>query len=168
MRRAKGQSLRVLGTGNFSGPTYDTMACPASGKGAVLLLGGVTAGSKRRGQDHDAGAGRLSGGIAEGAFLSGLKSAGLRFAFFAGVGLVVLIVVLMSCTARVLPNELGVMQNQLGGKVGIEDRIYGAGLYFTRPGSTLHTFSREIHELEASYDREESLKKAQDGRAARR
>jgi regulator of protease activity HflC (stomatin/prohibitin superfamily) len=111
------------------------------------------------------GQGAYPGASPRGPFLSGLKSAGLRFAFFAGVGLVVLIVVLMSCTARVLPNELGVMQNQLGGKVGIEDRIYGAGLYFTRPGSTLHTFSREIHELEASYDRDESLKKAQDGRA---
>jgi regulator of protease activity HflC (stomatin/prohibitin superfamily) len=97
--------------------------------------------------------------------VAALRGAGIRLAVLAGAGLVVLLVFWSSCTARVAPNEWGVVQNQFGSKVGIEDRAYGPGLYFTLPGTTFHTFSREIHELEASYDQDESMRKATDARA---
>ena len=61
-----------------------------------------------------------------------------------------------SCTTRVRPNEWGVEQRKFGLKVGIVDHAYGAGLYFVGPGAAMHTFPREIHVLEASYDRQES------------
>ena len=64
-----------------------------------------------------------------------------------------------SCTTRVLPNEWGVEQRKFGLKTGIVDSPYGPGLYFVGPGVTMHTFPREIHVLEASYDREEALRK---------
>jgi regulator of protease activity HflC (stomatin/prohibitin superfamily) len=63
-----------------------------------------------------------------------------------------------SCVARVLPNECGVEQRKLG-SAGIAPTVYGPGLYFVGPGVTMHTFPREIHVLEASYDREEALRK---------
>jgi SPFH domain / Band 7 family len=65
-----------------------------------------------------------------------------------------------SCTARVRPNEFGVEQRRFGLKTGIVERTYEPGLYFVGPGTTMHTFSREIHVLEASYDREEAHQKA--------
>jgi regulator of protease activity HflC (stomatin/prohibitin superfamily) len=37
---------------------------------------------------------------------------------------------------------------------------YNPGLYFVGPGTTMHTFPREIHALDASYDRQEALHKA--------
>jgi regulator of protease activity HflC (stomatin/prohibitin superfamily) len=64
--------------------------------------------------------------------------------------------------ARVDTNEFGIMQKRFGFKTGIVDRVYGAGLYFTGPGSTMHTFPRGIHVLEATNDLEESLEKARD------
>jgi regulator of protease activity HflC (stomatin/prohibitin superfamily) len=64
-----------------------------------------------------------------------------------------------SCTARVLPNQWGVEQRKFGLKTGIVDSAYGPGLYFVGPGVTMHTFPREIHVLEASFDREEALRK---------
>ena len=39
---------------------------------------------------------------------------------------------------------------------------YGAGLYFVGPGATMHTFPREMHVLEASYDRQESDARARE------
>lgn len=66
----------------------------------------------------------------------------------------------VGCTARVAPNELGVEQAKFGFKVGIRDRAFTPGLYFVGPGVTMHTFPREIHVLEASFDREASLAKA--------
>ncbi|KAA0252762.1 hypothetical protein FBQ97_17000 [Acidobacteria bacterium ACD] len=66
----------------------------------------------------------------------------------------------VGCTARVSPNELGVEQAKFGFKVGIRDRAFTPGLYFVGPGVTMHTFPREIHVLEASFDREASLAKA--------
>jgi regulator of protease activity HflC (stomatin/prohibitin superfamily) len=72
-----------------------------------------------------------------------------------------------SCTARVLPNQWGVEQRKFGLKTGVEDTPYGPGLYFVGPGVTMHTFPREIHVLEASYDREEALRKAGSGLAGR-
>ena len=65
-----------------------------------------------------------------------------------------------ACTARVRPNEWGVEQRKFGFKRGIVDRAYGAGLYFVGPGATMHTFPREIHLLEASYDRQEAEERA--------
>ncbi len=66
-----------------------------------------------------------------------------------------------SCTARVGTNEWGVEQKRFGiGKTGIVERKYGPGLYFVGPGTTMNKFPREIHVLEASYDREEAKGKA--------
>ena len=65
-----------------------------------------------------------------------------------------------ACTARVNPNEWGVEQVRFGFKTGIKDRAFGPGLYFVPFGTTMHDFPREIHVLEASFDRLESLGKA--------
>jgi regulator of protease activity HflC (stomatin/prohibitin superfamily) len=65
------------------------------------------------------------------------------------------------CTARVRPNELGVQQKRLGSQKGIVSRTFGPGLYFVGPGTAIHTFPREIHVLEASYDRQDALARAQ-------
>ncbi len=65
----------------------------------------------------------------------------------------------VSCTTRVLPNEWGVEQRKFGLKTGIVDKAFGPGLYFVGPGVTMHSFPREIHVLEASYDRAEALRK---------
>ncbi|HKC13942.1 MAG TPA: SPFH domain-containing protein [Vicinamibacteria bacterium] len=65
-----------------------------------------------------------------------------------------------ACTAKVHPNEFGVEQRKFGLKTGIMPEAYGPGLYFVGPGTTMHTFPREIHVLEASYDRAEALAKA--------
>jgi regulator of protease activity HflC (stomatin/prohibitin superfamily) len=67
------------------------------------------------------------------------------------------------CTARVPPNQLGVEQRRFGLKTGIVERTYQPGLYFLPPGTTMHTFPREIHVLEASYDREEAVRRAGGG-----
>ena len=64
-----------------------------------------------------------------------------------------------SCTARVHPNEWGVEQRRFGFQTGIVAQAYGPGLYFVGPGVTMHSFPREIHVLEASYDREEAVRK---------
>lgn len=64
-----------------------------------------------------------------------------------------------ACSARVLPNEWGVEQRKFGLKTGIMPTAYGPGLYFVGPGVTMHSFPREIHVLEASFDREEALRK---------
>jgi regulator of protease activity HflC (stomatin/prohibitin superfamily) len=65
-----------------------------------------------------------------------------------------------SCTTRVLPNEWGVEQRRFGLTTGVVPRAFGPGLYFVGPGVTMHTFPREIHVLEASYDREEAVRRA--------
>jgi regulator of protease activity HflC (stomatin/prohibitin superfamily) len=61
-----------------------------------------------------------------------------------------------ACTTRVKPHEWGVEQRKFGFKRGVMDQAYHAGLYFVGPGTTIHTFPRGIHVLEASYDREEA------------
>lgn len=71
-----------------------------------------------------------------------------------------LLVVWAGCTARVGPNEFGVQQSRFGSQVGISDHAYGPGLYFVAPGQTMHTFSREIHVLEGSYDEQDALARA--------
>jgi regulator of protease activity HflC (stomatin/prohibitin superfamily) len=73
-----------------------------------------------------------------------------------------------ACTARVAPNEFGVEQNKFGSHVGIVERAYGPGLYFVGAGTTMHVFPREVLVLEASYDLEESLAKAQTDEARAR
>ena len=93
-----------------------------------------------------------------------LKRATTRLAVLVAAGVVVLVLVYSSCTARVLPNQWGLEQRKFGTHRGIAEQAYGPGLYFTAPGVTLHTFSREIHVLEASFDRQEALGKARDGR----
>jgi len=72
-----------------------------------------------------------------------------------------------SCTARVRPNEFGVEQRKFGLHTGIVPRTFGPGLYFIGPGVTMHMFPREIHVLEASYDRDEALRKAGSGATGR-
>jgi regulator of protease activity HflC (stomatin/prohibitin superfamily) len=66
----------------------------------------------------------------------------------------------IGCTARVAPNEYGVEQVRFGTKTGIGERIYGPGVYFVGIGTTMYTFPREMHLLEASDDRAESNKLA--------
>ena len=93
--------------------------------------------------------------------LESLK-ASLGRTFFLGVGAFLLLLFFYaSCTTRVLPNELGVEQRKFGLKTGIVPVTYGPGLYFVGPGMTMHTFPREIHVLEASYDRQDAMSKGQ-------
>jgi regulator of protease activity HflC (stomatin/prohibitin superfamily) len=91
-----------------------------------------------------------------------LRRALLRTGIQLGVAVVAVGVFYASCTARVKPNQWGVEQSQFGRHVGIEDHPYGPGLYFVGPGTTMRTFSREIHVLEASYDAQDALSKARD------
>src|SRR4051812_46098487 len=88
--------------------------------------------------------------------IEALRAAMVRRLIQLGVLLGIVIVVYSSCTARVRPNEFGVEQRRFGMKTGIADDVYMPGLYFVGPGTTMHPFSREIHVLEASYDREEA------------
>jgi regulator of protease activity HflC (stomatin/prohibitin superfamily) len=90
-----------------------------------------------------------------------LKSSFARLAARVLAIVVVTAVFYGACTVRVLPNEWGVEQKKFGFKRGIVDTAFGPGIYFVGPGTTMHTFPREIHVLEASFDRRESLAKAQ-------
>jgi regulator of protease activity HflC (stomatin/prohibitin superfamily) len=90
---------------------------------------------------------KLLGSIRRLGLLSGLTVAGLVLFYGA-------------CTARVSPNEWGVEQVRFGLKTGIKEKAFGPGLYFVPLGTTMHDFPREIHVLEASFDRTESLGKA--------
>ncbi|HEY3452062.1 MAG TPA: SPFH domain-containing protein [Myxococcales bacterium] len=65
-----------------------------------------------------------------------------------------------SCTARVEPNEFGVEQHRFGTKTGIGDEVFGPGVYFVGPGTTMHTFPREMHVLDATRDQVESKRRA--------
>jgi len=93
--------------------------------------------------------------------LAALKGSLLRTVVRAAALVGALVLGYGACTARVAPSEFGVEQNKFGSHVGIVDRAYGPGLYFVGAGSAMHTFPREIQVLEASYDLEESLAKAQ-------
>ncbi len=90
---------------------------------------------------------RLLGSIRRLGLLTGLTVVGVLFFYGA-------------CTARVSPNEWGVEQVRFGFKIGIKERAFTPGLYFVPLGTTMHEFPREIHVLEASFDRTESLGKA--------
>src|SRR5215216_2932165 len=77
------------------------------------------------------------------------------------IGIVVLLSIFYaSCVERVDTDEFGVMQKKFGFQVGIVNRAFEPGLYFVGPGTTIHTFPREIHILEASNDRQQSLDEA--------
>lgn len=93
-----------------------------------------------------------------------LRRALLRLVALLGAGVALVLLVYSSCTSRVLPNQWGVEQRKIGSRVGIVEQPYGPGLYFVGPGVTMHTFSREIHVLEASFDRDEAMNKAPDAR----
>jgi hypothetical protein len=95
-----------------------------------------------------------------------VRSSLLRLGGLAAVTLVALTVFYVGCTARVRPNQYGVEQRKLGTQVGIVPRVYGPGLYFVGPGATLRTFPREIHVLEASYDRQDALARARGEKVA--
>lgn len=90
---------------------------------------------------------KLVGSIRRLGLLSGLAVGGLLLFYGA-------------CTARVKPNEWGVEQVRFGFRIGIKERAFTPGLYFVPLGTTMHAFPREIHVLEASFDRSESLRKA--------
>ncbi|MEW6366642.1 MAG: SPFH domain-containing protein [Acidobacteriota bacterium] len=93
--------------------------------------------------------------------VASFKSSFRRFLFWGGGVLIVVAIFYGACTAKVPANQFGVEQKKFGFKTGIVDRIYGPGLYFVGIGVTIHTFPREIHVLEATYDRQESLSKAE-------
>ena len=71
-----------------------------------------------------------------------------------------------SCTARVEPNEFGVEQHRFGTKTGIGDEVFGPGVYFVGPGTTMHTFPRELHVLDATRDQQEARHKAPNNQVA--
>ena len=88
--------------------------------------------------------------------IQGLGGRARKLVLLLGGGTLATMVLFSSCTARVRPDELGVKQRRLASNAGVEDRVYGPGLYFVGPGTTLHTFPHTIHLLEASNDRMES------------
>lgn len=92
--------------------------------------------------------------------LTALVGSVRRSAVITGVAVVGLLLVYGSCTAKVGANEFGVEQSRFGLKTGIIEKAYGPGLYFVGIGTTMHTFPREIHILEASFDQAEARSKA--------
>jgi regulator of protease activity HflC (stomatin/prohibitin superfamily) len=89
-----------------------------------------------------------------------LKSSLLRFLFLIGGAVAGLAVLYWMFTTRVQPNEWGVAQVRFGFGQGIKDVAYGPGLYFIPPGTTMHSFSREIHILEATTDEADAIARA--------
>jgi len=96
---------------------------------------------------------------AVGRALDTLKASVRRTTVLALVGLLFLVIIYSACTARVLPNQWGVEQRRFGLRTGIVPSAFGPGLYFVGLGVTMHQFPREIHVLEASYARDELLRK---------
>jgi regulator of protease activity HflC (stomatin/prohibitin superfamily) len=90
-----------------------------------------------------------------------LRTSAARFTLRLFSVFVLVAVFYAACTARVRPNEWGVEQKKFGFTRGIVATPFGPGIYFVGPGTTMHSFPREIHVLEASFDRQESLGKAQ-------
>lgn len=79
-----------------------------------------------------------------------LKFAAVRLAVITLTSVGILAVLYFGFMGRVGPEEFGVVQRKLGMKTGIVDRVYGPGLYFEGPGTTLHVFPREIQILDAN------------------
>jgi len=92
--------------------------------------------------------------------LASLVGSVRRSVVITGVAVVTLLLLYGSCTAKVGANEFGVEQSRFGLKTGIIEKAYGPGLYFVGIGTTMHTFPREIHILEASFDQAEARAKA--------
>ena len=92
--------------------------------------------------------------------LDALKGSVRRLGILGFLGILAVVFLYSACTVRVLPNELGVEQRKFGFKVGIVERAFGPGLYVVGPGITMHTFSREIHVLEAAGSQSESAERA--------
>jgi regulator of protease activity HflC (stomatin/prohibitin superfamily) len=88
--------------------------------------------------------------------LDAIKGSVRRTGILGAVAVVGAVILYSACTVKVLPNEYGVEQRRFGFKTGIADRVYAAGLYIVGPGTTMHTFSREIHVLDAMSGRGES------------
>jgi hypothetical protein len=95
-----------------------------------------------------------------------LTARGRQLLLGLGAAALGLLLLYAGCTARVMPDELGVAQRRFGAQTGIEDRTYGPGLYLVGPGTTLHTFPRSLHILEASNDRLESRGRSSGGSRA--
>lgn len=89
-----------------------------------------------------------------------LLAAVRRLLLTVGGGFILVLVLFNACATRVHYNELGVEQVRLGAKTGISDTTYPPGIYFLGPGTTMRTFPREVHILEASNERFESRAKA--------
>lgn len=87
-----------------------------------------------------------------------------RLGLLALLALVLLAAFVGSCTATVRPDEYGVEQHRFGSKTGVGDEVFGPGLYAIGPGTTMHTFPRGLHVLEATGER---LRRGKDGRGAR-
>ncbi len=77
-----------------------------------------------------------------------LRVGRLGFATIGIAGLLAIFVV--SCTATVRPDEFGVEQHRFGSKTGVGDEVFGPGLYFVGPGTTMNIFPRGIHVLEST------------------
>lgn len=82
-----------------------------------------------------------------------------RKLFLLGLGFIVVMTFYGSCTAHVAPNQWGVELKKFGFSKGIQPTPYGSGLYFVGPGTTMYTFPREVHLLEASAERQEQKAK---------
>ncbi len=98
------------------------------------------------------------------ASLRRLGGAFTRLLVLVGALLFGFVLFLGSCTARVDPGEFGVQQHRFGAKTGVGDEAYGPGVYFVGPGTTMHTFPREIHVLEATSEKLDARKKADPAR----
>lgn len=108
---------------------------------------------------------RVAGGESA---LESIKSSAKRMVITGVLGFVGILVLYKGCTGRVGPNEWGVEQRKFGFSVGIVEKAWGPGLYFVPPGTTMHTFPREIHVLECSNDRVEARAKAKNPGQAER
>ena len=96
--------------------------------------------------------------------LGGLKASFRKVTVLGVGGVVLLLVFYASCVARVRPNQFGVEQRKFGIRTGIVPKAFEPGLYFVPVGATMHTFPREIQVLEASFEKDEALRKG--GQAA--
>ena len=92
--------------------------------------------------------------------LDAIKTSVKRLGITGVLGVVAVGFLYTACTVRVLPNEMGVEQRKFGFKVGIVEKTFGPGLYVVGPGGTMHTFSREMHVLEAAGTQSESSERA--------
>jgi len=105
------------------------------------------------------------GGV--GAAAATLRASLVRLAIRVGAVVLALVFFYGACVARVGPNAWGVEQRKFGFHKGIVDTKFGPGLYFVGPGVTMHSFPREIHVLEATFDLEDARARARDAAEAR-